>query len=625
MTKATSVSALLASEAFTATDRHFASLMERLAGSDSPALTLASALASRWLAEGQGCLPLDQVAGRPYPQAGSGSGAQVDCPYLAEWEEQLRATPVVGRPGEVKPLILDESGRLYLQRYWRYEQDVAGELLKRLAGPPSGMDEALLADTLKRLFPGSSQSGETDWQKVAVFAAVRQRLCVITGGPGTGKTYTVARLLAAMLEQPGGDKRIIRLAAPTGKAVARLQESLREAAKDLAVAEVIKAKLQDEAITTTIHRLLGTIPDSVSFRHDATNPLSADVLVVDEASMVSLSLMARLLAALKPEARLVLVGDKDQLPPVDPGGVLHDLCRAAASNSFSQGFCADYHGCCGETICAATQANAGGLADAVVRLPTNHRSGNSRFLHDASVFVNAGDADGFLKLARQPETTGSTVVWQELPQPVKLKDALKNAVREHYQRAIQCASVAEALKVFGQFRILCAVREGPYGCEAVNRLVEDILREDGSIPAESLRQGSYRGKPVMVTANNYLLKLFNGDIGLVWPEEGRSLVYFPAKADGTRAVARERLPAHETVYAMTVHKSQGSEFQHVMVILPDRETPLLTRQLLYTGLTRAREYVTILAPETILRQAIAAQAQRASGLGQALQSQARSP
>ena len=618
MTKATSVSALLASEAFTATDRHFASLMERLAGSDSPALTLASALASRWLAEGQGCLPLDQVAGRPYPQAGSGSGAQVDCPYQAEWEEQLRATPVVGRPGEVKPLILDESGRLYLQRYWRYEQDVAGELLKRLAGPPSGMDEALLADTLKRLFPGSSQSEETDWQKVAVFAAVRQRLCVITGGPGTGKTYTVARLLAAMLEQPGGDQRIIRLAAPTGKAVARLQESLREAAKDLAVPEAIKAKLQDESITTTIHRLLGTIPDSVTFRHDAANPLTADVVVVDEASMVSLSLMARLLAALKPETRLVLVGDKDQLPPVDPGGMLHDLCQAAASNRFSLGFCADYFGCCGETLCAPAPPEPGGLADVVVRLSRNHRSGNSRFLHAASISVNAGGADDFLKLARLPETTGSTVVWQELPRHEKLKETVRDVVRRYYKPVFQCASVAEALQTFGRFRILCAVREGPYGCAAVNRLVEDILREDGLVPAESFRLASYRGKPIMVTANNYLLKLFNGDIGLIWPEEARLLVHFPAKADSIRAVARERLPAHETAYAMTVHQSQGSEFQHVLVVLPDRETPLLTRQLLYTGLTRARQSVTILALETILRQAIAAQAQRASGLCQAL-------
>ena len=228
----------------------------------------------------------------------------------------------------------------------------------------------------------------------------------------------------------------------------------------------------------------------------------------------------------------------------------------------------------------------------------------------------------FSNLTRLPETTDSTVVWQELPKPEKLKDALKNAVRRYYKPVIQCASVAEALKAFGQFRILCAVRAGSYGCEAVNRLVEDVLREDGLIPAENFRLASYRGKPVMVTANNHLLKLFNGDIGLVWPEEGRSLVHFPAEADSIRAVARERLPVHETVYAMTIHKSQGSEFQHVLVILPDRETPLLTRQLLYTGLTRARGSVTVLAPETILRQAIAAQTQRASGLGQALQRRA---
>lgn len=224
-------------------------------------------------------------------------------------------------------------------------------------------------------------------------------------------------------------------------------------------------------------------------------------------------------------------------------------------------------------------------------------------------------------MACHPETHDSTVVWQDIPQPEKLKHALREAVRRHYERVSKADSVEEAIKAFGQFRILCAVREGPYGCEAINRLVEDILQEDGLIPAEGFSLGGYRGKPIMVTANNYVLKLFNGDIGLIWLDEGRSMVHFPAEGDAVRAVARERLPAHETVYAMTIHKSQGSEFQHILVILPDHESSLLTRQLLYTGLTRAKRSVTILATETILRQATAAQAKRASGLSQALNPQ----
>lgn len=610
------LSSVLESEAFAATDRHFADFMERMAGGDSPALVLASALVSRWLSDGQTCLPLEQVADLPFPQTGSDSIPQVQCPTLDEWIDALRKTPVVGKPGEPRPLILDDAGRLFLQRYWQHERNVATDLLNRLRQPPAPLDVQALAGSFLRLFP-ASDPGETNWQQVAVFAAMRQGVSVITGGPGTGKTYTVARLLAALFEQPDGAQRIVRLAAPTGKAVARLQESLSEAAGNLQASDDIQVRLQDKNLACTLHRLLGTIPDSPDFRHNAGNPLPVDVLIVDEASMIGLSLMARLLAALKPEARLVLVGDNDQLPPVDPGSVLHDLCQAAAANRFSM----DFRDACRRCCCArldASPSDSVALPDTVIRLSVNHRSGNSRFLHAASQSLNAGDADAFLNLARDPAATESTVVWKELPRPDTLKNALREVVRRHYAPVLQCASVREALDLFGRFRILCAVREGPYGCESINRLVETILQEEHLIPSEQFHLSGYRGKPVMVTANNYVLKLFNGDIGLAWPDEGRVMVHFPSGDNGAPSVALERLPAHETVYAMTVHKSQGSEFQHVLVILPDRESPLLTRQLLYTGLTRARQSATLLSPEQVLRHAIQARAQRASGLTSAL-------
>jgi exodeoxyribonuclease V alpha subunit len=612
----TDLSSVLESEAFASMDRHFADFMERLAGGDDPALALASALASRWLSDGQTCLPLEQVAGRPFPQTGSDGIPRVQCPTLDEWTGLLRKTPVVGKPGESRPLILDDAGRLFLQRYWQHERTVASDLLNRLRQPPASLDDAALAGSFLRLFPASTP-GETNWQQVAVFAAMRQGVSVITGGPGTGKTYTVARLLAALFEQPGGAQRIVRLAAPTGKAVARLQESLSEAAGSLQARDDIKARLQDKNLACTLHRLLGTMPDSPDFRHNAGNPLPVDVLIVDEASMIGLSLMARLLAALKPEARLVLVGDNDQLPPVDPGSVLHDLCQATAANRFSVDFREACRRCCGARLEDAP-ADSVALPDTVIRLAVNHRSGNSRFLHAASQSLNAGDADAFVNLARDPAATDSTVVWKELPRPDALKNTLREMVRRHYAPVLQCASVAEALELFGRFRILCAVREGPYGCESINRLVETILQEEQLIPSGHFHLSGYRGKPVMVTANNYVLKLFNGDIGLAWPEDGRAMVHFPSGDNGATSVALERLPAHETVYAMTVHKSQGSEFQHVLVILPDRESPLLTRQLLYTGLTRARQSVSLLSPERVLRQAIHARAQRASGLGSAL-------
>lgn len=616
------LSALLASKAFNSTDRHFADFMERLIDQKSPALVLASALVSRWLADGHSCLPLKDVADRHFPASEADGAGQIKCPASDEWIKKLvAATEAVGEPGTSKPLILDD-GHLYLQRFWRYEIEIARNLIDLLNQPSNDINKEKLVGSLKRLFPKSKDSAEPNWQQVAVFAAACHRFSVVTGGPGTGKTYTIARLLAALLEQPDGEKLNIRMVAPTGKAVGRLQESLGNSAAGLDVADAIKARLQDnKKFTSTIHMLLGTIPNSSGFRHHAGNLLPVDVLVVDEASMLSVSLMAHLLAALKPDARLILVGDKDQLPPVDPGSVFQDICNAAGINRYSKVFCDDYSNSCGSELPPAE----GKLLNMVVKLSTNHRSGNAGHLHQAGVLLNDGKASEFLELAGDAQRTNSTVVWQDfsstpssLSPKDKLKEALKKYVNEYFVPVVKAKDAAEALKAFGKFRILCAVREGPFGCEAVNRLVEETLRDNRLLSAEDVRYGRYSGKPLMVTANNYQLKLFNGDIGLLWKDEEGIMVRFPESPDSIRSIARERLPAHETVYAMTIHKSQGSEFQHVLVILPDRESPILTRQLLYTGITRAKESVTIFAPKAIITRAIDSQNQRASRLAERL-------
>jgi exodeoxyribonuclease V alpha subunit len=618
MSRLSSLAEILESEAFHPIDRHFAGLMQRFAGGDCPELALAAALVSRRLAEGHSCLCLDEVAGKELPESPAGNISPLTCPPRGEWENVLRSTAVVGKPGDDKPLILDNAGRLYLHRYWKYEQTVAAEILKRRQQPPFALDAKTVAAGLAKLFPGKTK--DANWQQVAAFAALRQRLSVITGGPGTGKTWTVARLLALLLAQPGGENLLVKLAAPTGKAAARLQEALSRSLAGLACSEAVKARLQAKDLTTTIHRLLGTIPQSTKFRHDAENPLPVDVLVVDEASMVSLALMAKLLAALKPDARLVLVGDQDQLPPVDAGNVLGDLCRAAAINGFSESFCADYQRCSGETLGGKNVSAAGGLTDTVIQLRTNYRSGEMVSLNEISVSVNAGDANTAMQLLRQPT---AALAWQPLPPAKLLKAALRDAVVSHYGEVLKSATPAEALAALGKFRILCAVREGPFGTEAINRLAEEILTDAGLIAPERMKTGSYAGKPLMVTANNYALKLFNGDTGVVWPADKYSaLVHFPDEAGGIRAVARERLPEHETVFALTIHKSQGSEFDHVMLVLPEQASPVLTRQLFYTGLTRARQSVRILAPETILRATIATQLRRNSDLADALRANA---
>ena len=688
MIRPTALTTLLASDAFSPLDRHFADLIRRLSGSDQPALTLAAALVSRRLADGHPCLSLDEVAGQSLVQS---SAAPVVCPPRAEWEATLLASPVAGRPGKTRPLILDTAGRLYLHRYWTYEQTVAEQIRRRVVGqasrlsptssqklgaPASGpaycelpdgssraggrrsglsapakgpsptdagdrrdacptLDAESLRSCLDRLFPADA-SGQPSGQKVAAFMAARQRFCVITGGPGTGKTWTVARLLALLLEQPGAANLRVRLAAPTGKAVARLQESLASALAGLDCPDAVKTRLQAKDLTTTLHRLLGTIPNSVKFRHNADHPLPVDVLVVDETSMVSLPLMARLLAALPPAARLILVGDKDQLSPVDPGNVLGDLCQAAAINGFSETFRADYERCGGEALPVATEAGTSGtLLDCVVQLGKNYRSGETAALHAVSAAVNAGDATRAGDLLREFTAASGAVAWQPLPAPGQLEDALRTTVISHYGPVLQAASATEALRALGRFRILCAVREGPYGTIAVNRLVEQILGEEGFTTPEAIQRGSYAGKPLMVTANHYLLKLYNGDTGVVGQPPpaaavpatalvvatnggGSSLVHFPEETGGLRAIARERLPEHETAYALTIHKSQGSEFEQVLLILPDATSPVLTRALLYTGLTRAKKVVRLLASEASLRAAIESPAPRRSGLSDAL-------
>ena len=608
MTTAFSPLAALETEAFNPIDRHLASLLVRLSGKECPALGLAAALVSRQLADGHSCIRLDAFS----------NGATISGPPSQEWEKLLLDTSVVGRPGEEKPLILDQAGRLYLHRYWRYEQDIAQDLLARIEMDPLALDLPTLAAGLGRLFPATP--AEINWQKVAAFAAVRQRFSVITGGPGTGKTWTIARVLALLLEQPGAENLRLKLAAPTGKAAARLQESLTQSLDQLACSDAVKAQLQAKDLTTTIHRLLGPIPNSARFRHGPENPLPVNVLVVDEASMVSLSLMARLLAALKKEdVRLILVGDKDQLPPVDPGSVLGDLCRAAAINQFSPAFHQAYQECGGEKLPGVEVARNSELADTAVQLLVNHRSGEAVALHTLSTAVNAGGSAEVVAFVPSAGAGGTPVAWQPLPQRRDLKQALREAVCAYYRPVLQAASPQAALQALGRFRILCAVREGPYGAVGLNRTVEEILAEELPGLTEQMRFGSYTGKPLMVTANNYVLKLFNGDTGVFWTCEGApQAVHFPDESGTIRAIARERLPVHETAYAMTVHKSQGSEFEHVILVLPEKPGPVLTRELLYTGLTRARKSVRILGDESVVRAAVETQAQRFSGLTDAL-------
>ena len=614
-------SSVFDSPAFEHIDRHFAHFLERLAGGPNPHLLLAAALVSRSRGQGNSCLDLRAVASTMFPEDASVAGQRWALPEADAWLAALRATSVVGRPGEFKPLILDDRGRLYLQRYWEHESDLATAIEQRAAQDtdttkhlPAGFD---------RFFPPATGETAIDWQKIAVLTALRKRFCVISGGPGTGKTRTAAVILALLFEQSGGRPLRVALAAPTGKAAARLQESIRKLGTELPCEAHLRQLLPQEAFT--LHRLLGGSPDSVSFRYHADNPLPYDVVLVDEASMVDLALMARLFAAIPREARVILLGDKDQLASVEAGAVLGDICRAGESaeevrsRSGHRQTDRQSRAPASAPVLEATtdKPRAGPLAECVVQLRRNYRFGAENGILALSQAINQGDADLAVSLVSGGGERRDGVEGTRLPAANQMKEQLRERVLAAFGGVVRAEAPWLALQALSRFRILCALREGPFGAKGLNQLVEEILEEAGMISTRGLWYG---GQPVMVTRNDYNLRLFNGDTGIVLPNpgSGEPQAWFAGADQSLRSVPLLRLPEHESVFAMTVHKSQGSEFERVLFILPDRESPVLTRELLYTGVTRASRRVELWFEEAVLRQAVSRKVARTSGLSDAL-------
>jgi exodeoxyribonuclease V alpha subunit len=605
------VDSLHAAGAISDLDRCFARLMARLAGSGDGAVTLAAALTSRASAEGDICLDLARLAGVSI----SAGETAICCPDLEPWVRSLRKSAVVGAPGDWRPLVLDGT-RLYLHRHWDAEQSLVCFLRERSQVPAPGVDMALARDGIGRLFPGGS--GGTDWQRVAAAAAVLKRLCVITGGPGTGKTTTVAGILALLLEQAKDQSIRIALAAPTGKAAARLQEAIREAAGGLACEDGIRAKLAGME-ASTLHRLLGRRPRS-SFTRGEEEMLPFDAVVVDEASMVSLQLLYGLVRALPAAARLILLGDRDQLASVEAGAVLGDICGPDRKPHYSKPF--------GETVAAASGQSVpltpqgegrSPVGDCIVELRHNYRFGAESGIGALARQIKEGGADEALIILRA-ESHGD-LGWRRVPRPRDLSRALRRIVLAGCGDYRAAETPAAILERFSRFRVLCALRDGPYGAGSLNAAIEGILAREGHIlPGRPW----YEGRPVMVTRNDYGLRLFNGDIGIALadPESAGALrVFFPAPDGAMRIFDPYRLPEHETVFAMTVHKSQGTEFDRVLLVLPESDARVLTRELLYTGVTRARKRVDLWAGEAALRAALSRRIERASGLRDALWSE----
>ena len=600
---------LLKANVLSPLDIHFARLMAELSGKGTQELFIAAALASHYRGDGHICFDLSSMAGKRLQEDSPDSPA---CPNLDKWLSILGREEVVGKPGEYRPLILDGS-RLYLYRYWDYEKKLVDNLKARIVNDPVKINQELLKDGLKRLFP-NSKPGEIDWQEVAAFASALKRFCVISGGPGTGKTFTVAKILALLLEQNTQPLRIA-LAAPTGKAAARMQEAIKNAREGLNCPEHVKAAIPAEA--STIHRLLKTIPNSPYFRFDAKIPLPADVVVVDEASMVDLALLSKLVQAVPLSSKIILLGDKDQLSSVEAGAVLGDICDTGSDHGFSRHFSSLYQEVKAEKIGKGTDGQKEpGMGDSIVQLRKSYRFGPLSGIGKVSRAVNEGDSTRAIQLLK----SGSygDIQWRDLPRPETLPSILKERIVEEFSLYLMESDPAKVFDLFNRLRILCAIREGPYGVSTLNLLVEQFLRNEGLVRREGRW---YRGRPILITRNDYNLRLFNGDVGITLPDpkSGNDLrVFFPAPDGSIRTFPPLRLPDHETVYAMTVHKSQGSEFEQVLFLMPDRSVPILTRELIYTAITRAKEKAEVWGKEEIFQEAVSRRIERISGLRQAL-------
>ena len=611
---------LLSLDVIAPIDAHFAATMARLAGGASSETLIGAALASARTREGHVCADLGRVAGTPIVGPLGRSTGTLRWPVLDEWTAALARSELVGDGQMARPLVLDPAhGRLYLRRYWEYEQRLARQITARAALTDETLSLPHLREGVARLFartgPGSDEAGG---QRRAAVMAVLRRFAIISGGPGTGKTSTVVKLLALLVEQAAaaGRKRpVLTLVAPTGKAAARLVESIQRAKEGLPCDAAVKHDITEEA--TTIHRCLRPLPGRPGrFRHDAENPLATDLVLVDEASMVDLALMVRLIDAVPPTARLILLGDRDQLASVDAGAVLGDLCNAEDPRGFSAGFAARVAEITGDppSVSAETPEETG-VWDCVAHLTRSYRYAESSGIGVLARAINAGDVASVKRILASCDHPD--VALRPFPE-AGLGEELRSLIVNGYRPYLTAASAAAKFEAFNRFRVLCAHRRGPHGVDDTNELAERAL---GSARLLTRGGATYAGRPVLVTSNDYNVRLFNGDIGLILEEEparGRLVATFSTPDGTTRAIAPTRLPPHETAFAMTIHKSQGSELDEVVVLLPPGISPILSRELVYTAVTRAKSRVTIFGDADVVAHAVARRIERASGLREAI-------
>jgi len=584
-------------------DHALALSLGRLRADTPQAVLVAAALAS--LAVSQGHAGFDPAQPQRLVEG------DFTWPLAADWADQLRASPWVATPttadavSDDAPLVL-ENGLLYLRRYREYERTLAEGLQRigRFSLPDAGLEP--LAPLFAQLFPHAAE--RADQQARAAAVTLRHPLALVTGGPGTGKTTTIARLLLLLIAQAAQAGRAVprmALAAPTGRAAERMAESLRLAMQRLQ-GEGIEAALCEglPSSGTTLHRLLGVIPDSPRFRHHADNPLPFDVVVVDEASMIDLPLMAKLVEAISEGTRLILLGDPDQLPSVEAGDVLSAILRASGDG---QGTRADDARALKPLLAPASllpEAPPSAFAGRRVQLQRGYRQTATLDLAPLATAVRRGDSDGALRLLRDQSLAG-VGFHEDVLDPLSVQ---REHLLGHWQALGETADPAQALAQASRLRVLTALREGPQGARGLNHRIETLLA--------GANAGYFHGRLLLVTENSYRHRLFNGDIGICLRDATGAIVAWFAGDDlaQPRAFHPAALPAHESAFAMTVHKAQGSEFDEVWLQLPRHDARVLSRELVYTGLTRARQRLHLAGPADVLEKALHRHASRMSGL-----------
>ncbi len=601
-----------------AADVHVALRLAALVGEDDETVALAGALAVRGPRLGHVHVDLATIRDTatvdadepvdlstlPWPSAGAWTKRVVESGLVTEGEEDVASS---------RPFRLVGTW-LYLDRYWREERQVAADLRALSDQQPEGVRVDVLADGLARLFPGQADSR----QCLAVASAVLRRLAVVAGGPGTGKTTTVARIVALLAEQAeaaGAPAPLVALAAPTGKAAARLVEAVHEEATKLPVGDPIRAQLL-ALQASTLHRLLGWRPDSHSrFRHNRGQRLPHDVVIVDETSMVSLSLMAKLIEAIRPDARLILVGDPGQLASIEAGAVLGDIVGPASDGLLvgprARTLLAQ---ATGHEVAAADPPPGATVGDGTVVLTRVHRFGGGIAL--LAEAIRRGDGDAVMEvLGDAPE--GVTWIPVDIADPTAqyalapVRDRAVAAGRAVFEAARDGAA-RDAIEALAAFRVLCAHRRGPQGVATWTARIEGWLASE--VSELGLDGRWYAGRPLLVTENDYELRLYNGDTGVVVQTTPDRVTASFERRGEILEFSPTRLSAVETVYAMTIHKSQGSQFDTAAVLLPAPTSRLLTRELLYTAATRARELLIMAGTEEAVRAAVARPVARASGL-----------